>query len=143
VAVGISLLSCLQTEIYVLQDYMTLLGFPTSGNLLTSDYHQYTIWEMSVAEIMGVAVGSLFQSSVELKISYMFYAVHKLSYPRPLENTTLDYTHYLHVSCTRNLISATAPLNLYQSQLGRLQLIQNDTAQAVSETPKFCCISPV
>ena len=34
-------------------------------------------------------------------------------------------------------------LNLPQSQLGRLQLILNSSARAVSRTPKFCHISPV
>ena len=32
---------------------------------------------MSVPEIMGVAVGILFLTSVELKIYYMLYVIHK------------------------------------------------------------------
>jgi len=40
------------------------LGFSTFGYLLTSDYYQYNTRGMSVAELVGVAVGSLFTTSV-------------------------------------------------------------------------------
>jgi len=46
--------------------------------LLTFDYHQYHTRRMSVAEIVGVFVGRLFQTTVELKIYYLLYAIHKL-----------------------------------------------------------------
>jgi len=54
------------------------LEYFTSGYLLTSDYHQYSIRGISVTKSVGVAVGGLFPTGVELKIYYMSYAVHKL-----------------------------------------------------------------
>jgi len=64
--------------IYILRLEVAILDFPFSVTLLTSDYNQYNTTVMPVAESVGVAVGSLFQTSVELKINYMLYAVHKL-----------------------------------------------------------------
>jgi len=52
--------------------------FTTSGYLLTSDHHKYNTRRMFVADSVGAAVGSLFPTSVELKIYYMLLAVHML-----------------------------------------------------------------
>ena len=54
------------------------LGFSTSGDLLTRDYHQYNTSEMSAAENVGAVVRIVFLTSVEMKIYCMLYAVHKL-----------------------------------------------------------------
>jgi len=55
-----------------------LMCVSTFGYLLTSDNNQYNISGMSAAESVGVAVGSLFPSSVELMIYCMLLAVHWL-----------------------------------------------------------------
>jgi len=62
------------------------LGFSTSGCLLTTEYYHNTTRKISVVESMGVAVGILFPTSVDLKIFYILYAVHKLSLLLPVLN---------------------------------------------------------
>ena len=77
IAVGISLLSCVQAEVYAFE-----VQRPPSWIfhfwLLTSDYHQCNTSGMSAAENVGAAVRSLFPTSAELKKYYMLYAVRKL-----------------------------------------------------------------
>jgi len=50
------------------------LGFSTSNNLLTWNYHRYNISGLSVADNVGVAVRRMFTTSVY----YMVYSVHML-----------------------------------------------------------------
>jgi len=78
IAVEISLLSCVQIKIYAIKVRGRHLGFSTSGYLLISVYDQYNTTGMFLAENVGVAVNNVFPSSVELKIYYMLYIVHKL-----------------------------------------------------------------
>jgi len=66
------------TEIYFLKLKGSHFVFSTSGYLIISEYHQYNISGMSVAESVCVTVGSLFPTSLEPKICYMSLAVHKL-----------------------------------------------------------------
>jgi len=54
-----SLLSCLQIEIYIFEVHRQPSCIFHFRFLLTSNYHQYNIGGMFVAESIGVAVGSL------------------------------------------------------------------------------------
>jgi len=58
------------------------------------------------------------------------------------KRNTLDYTT-VHIIATSFIHSKLAFLNLSQSQLNRLQLIINPSAQAVSKSTKYCHITPL
>ena len=56
----ISLLPCVQAEIYVFEVLKLPSWFSTSGDILTCDYYQYNTSGMSAAENVAVVVRMLF-----------------------------------------------------------------------------------
>jgi len=66
------------TEIYFLKLKGSHFVFSTSGYLIISEYHQYNISGMSVAESVGVVVKHSQLTNLELKISCMVLVDYKL-----------------------------------------------------------------
>jgi len=81
------------------------LGFSTSDYLLISAYYQYNTKAMSLARNVGVAVKNVFPPSVELKINYMLYIVHKLYLLLPVLTTILAIWLVLDLFCFHHLIA--------------------------------------
>jgi len=77
IAVGMFLMSCLRTDKYVftvLEFEGLHLRFCTSDVLLTSVYHQYNSWRMSVTEKCWRSRCKCVPTNAKLNIYYMLYA---------------------------------------------------------------------
>jgi len=79
--------------------------------LLASYCHHFNTYAMSVVESVGVAVGSMFPTSVELKIYYMLYAAHQLYLLLPVLRCYIE--HLVGVKLFLSSSSTSPPPHLH------------------------------